>query len=54
MAFAPRLASSARLTSRAFASVRPIAPLVASRCFHYTPTTMAQHPIATLNVGSLE
>ncbi|KAE8849348.1 hypothetical protein HRS9122_03364 [Pyrenophora teres f. teres] len=49
MAFAPRLASSARSASRAFTSVRPTAPFVASRGFHCTSAPMAQHPIATLN-----
>lgn len=50
MAFSSRLAVSARLASRAFTSVRPVVPSTASRCFHSTPVTMAQHPVATLNV----
>ncbi|KAF1836291.1 Cyanase [Decorospora gaudefroyi] len=49
MAFNLRLALSAKSASRAFVSVRPTAAFTASRCFHSTPVTMAQHPIATLN-----
>lgn len=50
MAFSPRLAVSARLASRAFTSVRPVVPLTAARCFHSTPISMGEHPVATLNV----
>ncbi|KAF1927555.1 cyanate hydratase [Didymella exigua CBS 183.55] len=51
MSSVSRLAVSARLASRAIvpakAPLRPAA-FTATRCFHFTPAKMSQHPIATL------
>ncbi|KAF1849314.1 Cyanase [Cucurbitaria berberidis CBS 394.84] len=53
MAFVPRLALSARLTSRAIVPVassiaRPASACTASRYLHSTPAAMSKFPIATL------
>ncbi|CBX98748.1 Cyanate hydratase [Plenodomus lingam] len=54
MALPARLARSTRLATRTAVPItatfaRSGRAFTASRCFHFTPSTMSQHPIATLN-----